>query len=419
MQTESFSHKTHQASSRSLDRSEGLPPVIPSLEASEAPPAVSGVVLPVGSSPSSLCGSLEGFSVIDQGRLACLKDLPGDGLTPAEEAARVGGRPGMTGREEGRPGRSPLGYVCIRGMPEGLEILQSGVRFYRGGVTATGCSAGGKRGNINGLSRQTASRLRRFLLSYEVPESRVWKVTLTLPGEHDPELWEKLSDSLKRRAYRAGVGYVWRVELQRRKVPHYHVVAFVPKESKAYRVFTEGWLLSLPEDRQRMKGARKHCCHAEPMPENDCGAEWFGYLVGHTGKGKKDQLGWKGKQWGVVGRRLFHRVSSEFVGMGGRARARFQRGLCRLLQDGAKFTMWNNRRDDWKKLLRELGPVQRKLFRRQMRVSGQLHRVRRLPGVNGWERVMDPRRLSRLIEWAQGGVSRDQTHAVCAEAVGA
>jgi hypothetical protein len=58
---------------------------------------------------------------------------------------------------------------------------------------------------------------------------------------------------------------------------------------------------------------------------------WLVYLALHAGKHKGQQLGWKGKQWGVIGGERFQRRACHAVDLTDRQRARFQRVMRRVL----------------------------------------------------------------------------------------
>jgi hypothetical protein len=233
----------------------------------------------------------------------------------------------------------------------------------------------------------------------------VLKASLTMPGEHDKELWFRMLKKLRMAALRAGVSYVYRVELQKRGVPHLHIVAWIPEGTKHHRLFSERWIEMLPPERQAMKGVARHCAVYEYFPQGDAGIEWFGYLVAHTSKSKKEQLGWKGKQWGVVGKQWMELKTGKLMELYGSRRARFQRVLRRMLSKPANNPIIGGR-DKWKDMLRSLTPDARKKLRRDCRRAGHLPvRARRLPWFKGWSRIMDPDRLQRLIQWATSSES--------------
>jgi len=294
-----------------------------------------------------------------------------------------------------------LGYIAIRDTRERLEIYPKGLRF-NGLGHARGKYYDGKRGRIEDFSLKSRARLREYLLTHDRAGCSVWGITLTLPGEHDPDTWSRLVKALRYRSTRAGVSYVYRVELQRRKVPHLHVIAWIPSKS-AISAFTPGWINSLPNDRRRLPGVRKHCVEAREMEAGKRGIGWYAYLTGHASKSKGSQLGWKGKQWDVVGRGQMQELEpGEVVHLSGNGRSAFQRALRRLLRARQEEHRQDWDRREWKKGLSEMGSEQRRSVRHARRFFGHSKcRAIRLPGRHGYVRVMDVSGLSRLIEWAR------------------
>ena len=277
----------------------------------------------------------------------------------------AGARP----QAEPGPGR-PAGGVIARPSPwiyvhTGTE---SYIRVYEKGIEKVGYQAitqktgkiGDVRGDITGLSIGSARRLRRYLTQNSRPDCHIYGVSLTLPGAHDAGLWESMAKRLRNDAIRAGVSYVWRIELQRRKVPHFHLVAWVPNGSKGHRIFTENWIEYLPPERQKMKGVSRYCVDLRPMKENS--VEWYAYLVAHAYKKKKSQLGWKGKQWGIVGRKFMQRIKPESFKFSKKQSLFFDRTL-------------------------------RKMIIKSGRHCRAFHPER------GYTRIMDPARVKPLIDW--------------------
>ena len=243
-------------------------------------------------------------------------------------------------RPPARPGPGcPAGGVKARPSPwiYSHTGTESCLRVYEKGIEQVGYqaitpkkgSSGAGRGEITGLSLKSSGRLRRYLTQNSRSECQIYGVSLTLPGAHDAGLWEGMAKRLRNDAIRAGVSYVWRIELQRRKVPHFHLVAWVPNGSKGHRIFTENWIEYLPLERRNMKGVSRHCVDLRPMKENS--VEWYAYLVAHAYKKKKSQLGWKGKQWGIVGRKFMQRIKPESFKFSHTQRLFFDRTLRKMI----------------------------------------------------------------------------------------
>lgn len=168
-------------------------------------------------------------------------------------------------------------------------------------------SGGGIRGEIKTMSSAASRRLRDHLLLCHVPHYAVWDVTLTIPGEVTVEEWDKAKRALFMRWNRANWAAVWRVELQRRFQPHLHLVLFTDYNwSEKFDLIVKAWLDVLPEKNRAHPGASSHAVHWQG-PYNDVtqSPEWYAYLAAHASKKKESQLGWQGKQWGIVRRDLF------------------------------------------------------------------------------------------------------------------
>lgn len=263
-----------------------------------------------------------------------------------------------------------LGYISIlsrRTEGHEMEVYPKGFKIkpFRKRVTTARPSVHA-RGKIEGFSAKAAANLRLFLLRNSVPGFNIWNVTLTVPGTVSEAEWHAARKRLSMRAKRAGIAFVWRVELQRRKQPHFHLVAWIRPGSSGQRLFSEHWLAScLPERCKAVKGAWRYCAQVlGPYSAKDASVEWLGYLVGHSGKSKTSQLGWKGKQWGVVSQDLFREeLPAVTTPMTDRQRAIFQRALRKLLSVS----------------------------------TGRKHRS--ISTRVEISRIIDPSRLTRLIQW--------------------
>lgn len=216
---------------------------------------------------------------------------------------------------------------------------------------------GVKRGEIKGWSSKSVNRLRACLIT-AVPdvESEMFGVCLTVPvtdlREEMPtlsrDLFERFRVTLSRSAPHF-VAAVWRVELQQRGMPHWHLVvwavdwqaAFVEIEG-AWRSALSGWGLERPVQVVRRLGREEVTVLCRTQADGVCEAlgdlrgadgqqvtvrptllggrdDALRYLVDHESKRKQAQLGWKGRQWGVIGRsRLSHPVEESGLDERGR-----------------------------------------------------------------------------------------------------
>jgi len=188
--------------------------------------------------------------------------------------------------------------------------------------------------------------------------------------EMGEDIWREWIHHIGRVLDKMQIGLLYRVELQaNRKAPHWHLMAYLPDDmnpADVQRVLTRlcssaegGWLSCgfLPR-RCRFKddtppahllalaclrltwckalqsyhdkavpsaptppesggmGADdtrpiidmtiktwEYCYHAQALLDSCAG---MSYLAAHTGKHKQEQLGWKGRQWGIVGSKWLH-----------------------------------------------------------------------------------------------------------------
>lgn len=179
-------------------------------------------------------------------------------------------------------------------------------------IYGTGRKAGpsrGKRGRIEGFSSRAAGRLRHWLLTQHRPGGQMWDVTLTIPGDVNPDEWDTLRRRISKRWERGGFAVVWRVELQKRGTPHLHCVVWTPASmsiEKRNGLLYIAWWECLPEEKRFAAGAWKHATHVKgPYTDIEQSPKWLAYVAAHASKRKKEQLGWKGKQWGIINRELF------------------------------------------------------------------------------------------------------------------
>lgn len=167
-----------------------------------------------------------------------------------------------------------------------------------------------KRGQIVNFSSKSARRLREFLLTQKVgnEEYKRIAITYTLPVNVSVESWYSIIKRWRQNLTRFELSAVWRVELQKRGVPHLHVVGYVRTfvDCGAYWLSWVRAVDSVEEDSglpiTSHDGFLIYGCVMRYVE----GSRWYAYLAAHTVKHKNDQLGWRGRQWGVVNRALFH-----------------------------------------------------------------------------------------------------------------
>lgn len=263
-------------------------------------------------------------------------------FSPADYPSSDGGRQVLPDVEmlSGKPRRGPrtararLGYMRISGHGT-VTDRSSGVVFPRSG--------GGQRGAVQGFTPASARRLRRLLVEWTGPAESKWNFgfTLTVPGPLITGAeWRRMWDAYRHRINRLGVTVVWRIELQRRMQPHVHLVAWGPQHT-SYDVGSE-WrevlkLLGPCEhkgesyrDRVQIPGAYDHAVlMSEPFYDRDSFG-WYRYLAAHASKSKQDQLGWRGRQWGVIGRSRLRPTEALSVKLSDRELCKVIRYLKRL-----------------------------------------------------------------------------------------
>lgn len=177
------------------------------------------------------------------------------------------------------------------------------------------------KGDIVGFSNKSARRLRECLAmaSPRAKERKPFGVCLTIPGailapSVVRDIWHCFV--LRVRKDLPSLPFVWRIELQQRKQAHWHLIAWaVPvrspkgddlpfaKEISRLESIWHDVVLKRCEgltDRSAA-GFLLHGVHVRPLVgSSDTGI--VGYLCDHESKHKQAQLGWAGRQWGVVGR---------------------------------------------------------------------------------------------------------------------
>jgi hypothetical protein len=198
-----------------------------------------------------------------------------------------------------------------------------------------------KRGVVSGWSKHSRIRLRNFLLTHSAPGD-CFAVTLTVPGDIlDSDSWFDLSKRFWSRVQKLGYPSVWRIELQERKQPHLHVVTFGSGSGESMGVLWRLLVRDLPPvsfrskshhvvtcSRMALDGAFEHCVIVEPCEGS--AVNWWRYLCDHTSKRKQVQLGWKGRQWGVVHRKGFNSLVPDTVSLNLSQWFQFMRLLRRL-----------------------------------------------------------------------------------------
>lgn len=194
-----------------------------------------------------------------------------------------------------------------------LGSVVKGVGEYRRGFS--GDRHKRVKGDIDSFSKASCARLRRSLCvlrpSYDV---RLCGLCLTIPGEIvQPSYLRRMWHSFRVRASQKfpSLPWVWRVELQKRKQAHFHLIVYGRSFSDSFG------LRELWEDVVSRMVYRRGICtqdqfnaflrygvKVDDLSMRDSSGV-IGYLCDHTSKHKQDQLGFTGRQWGIVNRSAF------------------------------------------------------------------------------------------------------------------
>lgn len=227
---------------------------------------------------------------------------------------------------------------------------------------------GKTRGCITGFSVYSRRRLRELLASARPRlecDYHVLGMCLTVPnrfGKLDDVRADQYAEVFRKmfNAWQCAfvkhfpdVGMVWRVELQRSRMPHVHIVAYVPLGDLDEFTDPSGHVFQdpgkvfdkylppvpLPGRRNSFKPVRFSWKHPVPSFAFDARRLWLKqlernglisdaalvrsvdcmvlksdssihYLCDHESKRKQAQLGWQGRQWGVINRSALVTVES-------------------------------------------------------------------------------------------------------------
>ena len=100
---------------------------------------------------------------------------------------------------------------------------------------------------------------------------------------------------------------------------------------------TASWGTAYTGNRMALPGAYKHAAMVEGY---DPSRHWWRYVCTHAGKAKQAQLGWQGRQWGVINRHLLRNTARDLSRLSNRAFAKLLR-ILRRLTHGRK-NGWNS-----------------------------------------------------------------------------
>lgn len=224
-----------------------------------------------------------------------------------------------------------LAHKRVEVFSSGVYIPKQGLNFIPDCLTSRDRK---ERGKITKFSTHARQRLRRLLVESSCPDSVRLGFTLTLPWRGVSWDEKTLEDFRKcfnlfgtkfRQTFPKSAA-VFRVELQKRKAPHIHAVWFLANDDiDARQIRTDIpadagvsdavrrallimganseinrlWVSSVPiGPRDNIEAFINHGTSVDDIISDGA---MFRYLADHTSKSKQAQLGYQGKQWGVLG----------------------------------------------------------------------------------------------------------------------
>lgn len=238
-------------------------------------------------------------------------------------------RPGGSALD-GQPGAAPSPLVkCAYGhqpnIKTSMKVYDFGVEVAPEVRLRGGHGKGGRRGKIKTFSAQSSSRLNRFLITQTVPQALPYSFVLTCRPRANLSEWKRLLKCLRKALLDKGLAAVHRPELHRSGWPHLNLIVWVPPalENEIVPWLRQRWQLILAE---WDTATSRRCCRGKPAKD----VAQFLYAALHGSKHKRDQLGYQGKQWGVINRQKFvARRFAEFQ-VSEKQRAQIQRALRRV-----------------------------------------------------------------------------------------
>lgn len=235
-------------------------------------------------------------------------------------------------------------------------VYDHAIRFKRASTHIPQKNQISKRGLITKFTRHTALRLRDALSQNTIPNSETYGITLTVPWKVDDilfdsrlnryrECFHRFTISLSRRLPNSAS--IFRHELQQRKMPHTHLIIWLSHLDGSQ--FRKGDLLALVLSlwARAMQGELyggdinhffKYGVKVDPLFSN---VAMMRYLCDHTAKSKQAQLGYIGKQWGYINRKMFVCPGVHSFHMSNDQAIKLSRQLSRF----SRFSY--NKRDSW------------------------------------------------------------------------
>lgn len=161
------------------------------------------------------------------------------------------------------------------------------------------------RGKITTFSRASARNMRERLV--KLPDlSGIYGVTFTVPlesyrqygKEYFKRFWHNFYCTLKR-SVKGWQYFVWRIELTENGVPHFHTLVKVIESETQYFTIEEiknRWVKAV----KKYYGVNVPPDYAVNIRLIDNFGDAYAYVSTHASKHKQAQLGWQGRQWGII-----------------------------------------------------------------------------------------------------------------------
>lgn len=165
------------------------------------------------------------------------------------------------------------------------------------GSGSVAVKGGGRRGCVTTFSASSACRLREALFRYS-GDGVAWAFTFTFPRDLSSSDYYRLTKRFFERVRYMRLGMIWRVELTKRRRPHLHCVVYSADVGRMFDLQAAWWDVV---NAHSFEGGVEYSCVFRSVS----GVRWWQYVAAHTCKAKASQLGWRGRQWGVVGREYF------------------------------------------------------------------------------------------------------------------
>lgn len=177
-------------------------------------------------------------------------------------------------------------------------------------------------GDIKGFSKTSRLRFRRLLAVSDSinKDFEPWGVCLTIPGrvisqERARKIWRDWGKSFCVKRFK-DFPMIWRVELQTRKQAHWHLIIWLPKGRKGIeprvdysdcwksfirRTLAKNGVIQWSEETDA--GFEKRGVKFQRLGTLGKGSsDYLASTLDHETKHKQEQLGWRGRQWGIINR---------------------------------------------------------------------------------------------------------------------